>query len=101
MIPLKYNLRSLWIRRITTIMTVLGTGVVVWSSCILFGLVDGLQHSLQISADPLDLIVIRKGATNEINGGFESDKADEISTLPGIAKQKDVLLCIPSSSTSP
>ena len=63
MIPLKYNVRNLRVRWVTTLMTVLGTGLVVWSSCILFGLVEGLQHSLKVSGDPLDLIVLRKGST--------------------------------------
>ncbi len=86
MIPLKYNLRNLKVRWKTTLMTVLATGLVVWSSCLIFGLVEGLEHSLTISGDPLDLIVLRKGSTNETTGGFESNKADEILNLPGIAR---------------
>lgn len=86
MIPLKYNYRNLRVRWISTLMTVLGTGMIVWSSCILFGLVDGLQHSLNVSGDPLDLIVLRKGSTNETNGGFEGRKADDIANLSGIAR---------------
>jgi len=89
MIPLKYNVRNLRVRWKTTLMTVLGTGLVVWSSCILFGLVDGLEHSLTISGDPLDLIVMRKGSSTETTGGFETVKADEILTLPGIARDND------------
>src|SRR3954469_10258650 len=88
MIPLKYNVRNLRVRWVSTLMTVLGTGVVVWSSCILFGLVDGLEHSLTISGDPLDLIVMRKGSSNETTGGFESVKADEVLTLPGIVRDE-------------
>ena len=72
MVPLKYNVRNLRVRWKTTLMTMLGTGLVVWSSCILFGLVDGLEHSLTISGEPLDLIVMRPGSTNETTGGFES-----------------------------
>ena len=88
MIPLKYNVRNLRVRWKTTLMTVLGTGLVVWSSCILFGLVEGLEHSLTISGDPLDLIVMRKGSSNETTGGFETVKADEILNLPGIARDE-------------
>src|SRR6516225_6529229 len=88
MIPLKYNIRNLRVRWKTTLMTVLGTGLVVWSSCILFGLVDGLEHSLDISGDPLDLIVMRKGSSNETTGGFESVKADDLLNLPGIARDE-------------
>ena len=85
MIPLKYNFRNLRVRWKTTLMTVLGTGLVVWSSCILFGLVEGLEHSLNVSGDPLDLIVLRKGSSNETTGGFASDKADDLINLPGFA----------------
>ncbi len=89
MIPLKYNVRNLRVRWKTTLMTVLGTGLVVWSSCILFGLVEGLEHSLTISGDPLDLIVMRKGSSTETTGGFETSKADDVILLPGILKDKD------------
>jgi putative ABC transport system permease protein len=88
MIPLKYNVRNLRVRWKTTLMTILGTGLVVWSSCILFGLVEGLEHSLTISGDPLDLIVMRKGSSTETTGGFETVKADEILNLPGIVRDE-------------
>ncbi len=88
MIPLKYNLRNLRVRWKTTAMTMLGTGLVVWSACLLFGLVDGLEHSLKVSGEPLDLIVMRPGSTNETTGGFESSKADQLLTLPGIARDE-------------
>jgi putative ABC transport system permease protein len=89
MIPLKYNVRNLRVRWKTTLMTVMGTGLVVWSSCILFGLVEGLEHSLSISGDPLDLIVMRKGSSTETTGGFETSKADEILILPGILRDQE------------
>ncbi len=89
MIPLKYNVRNLRVRWKTTLMTVLGTGLVVWSSCILFGLVEGLEYSLSISGDPLDLIVMRKGSSTETTGGFETSKADEILILPGVLRDQE------------
>src|SRR5579864_6009939 len=84
MIPLKYNFRSLRVRWVTTVMTVLGTGAVVWCSAILFGMVDGLQRSLNVSGDPRGLIVCRKGQTNETTSGVELSKAESIVTLDGI-----------------
>lgn len=86
MIPLKYNVRNLRVRWVTTLLTVLGTGAIVWSSCILFGLVEGLEHSLKVSGEPLDLIVLRKGSSNETSGGFELTKAEKIATIPGLAR---------------
>jgi putative ABC transport system permease protein len=88
MIPIKYNIRNLRVRWKTTLMTMLGTALLVASSCILFGLVEGLEYSLKISGDPLDLIILRKGSSNENTGGFESAKADKILTLPGIQRDK-------------
>jgi putative ABC transport system permease protein len=86
MIPLKYNVRNLRVRWVNTLLTVIGTGAIVWSSCILFGLVEGLQHSLNVSGDPLDLIEMRKGSTRETNSGIELTKAEKIPTLAGIMR---------------
>ena len=44
MIPAKYNLRNLRVRWVTTLMTVLGTVLVVWASVLSFGLTEGLEH---------------------------------------------------------
>jgi len=86
MIPAKYNLRNLRVRWMTTLMTVLSTGLVVWASVLSFGLTDGLQYALKVTGHELDLIVVRKGATDEISSGIEQKVAREIASLPGIAK---------------
>ncbi len=89
MVPLKYNIRNLRARWVNTLMTVLGTGMIVWSSCALFSLVEGLQHSLNLSGDPLDLIVLRKGSSSETTSGIESSKADRMLTLAGIERDAE------------
>lgn len=85
MIPFKYNVRNLRARWVSTTMTVFGTALVVWSSCLLFMLVEGLNYSLNVSGDPLGMIILRKGSTNETNGGFDAPKADDLATLSGLA----------------
>jgi putative ABC transport system permease protein len=85
MIPLKYNTRNLRVRWMTTLMTVLGTGLVVWAMVLTFGLTDGLEHALRISGHPLDLIILRKGATDESGSTVTMRTAEEIATLDGIA----------------
>ncbi len=87
MVPIKYNVRNLRARWVNTSMSVLGTAMIVWSSCALFSLVEGLQHSLNVSGDPLDLIVLRKGADSETSSGFDADKADKLPNLPGIRRE--------------
>ncbi len=92
MIPIKYNVRNLRERHVSTMMIVLATALMVASSCFLFGLVEGLQHSLKVSGEPLDLIVLRKGSTNETNGGYETQKADDVLNLPGIARDENGMM---------
>ena len=65
MVPLKYNIRSLRARKVGSLMTIFGVGMVVWASIFAFGLSAGLDKTLEIAADPLDVIVLRKGSTSE------------------------------------
>ncbi len=89
MIPAKYNIRNLRVRWVTTLMTVLGIGLVVWATVLSFGLADGLEHALLISGDELDLIVLRKGSQDEVSSGIDQRLAREIGTLEGIARDSE------------
>ena len=89
MIPAKYNLRNLRIRWVTTLMTVLGTALVVWASVLSFGLTEGLEHSLMITGNKPDLIVLRKGSQDETSSGLEQKTTRQVSTLPGIARDSN------------
>src|SRR5260221_655828 len=51
MIPVKYNIRNLRVRWVTTLMTVVGTGLVVWATVLSFGLSDGLELALREKLD--------------------------------------------------
>ncbi len=89
MIPIKYNIRNLRVRWVTTLMTVVATGWVVWATVLTFGMTDGLEHALRISGDALDVIVMRKGSDAETSSAIEANTAREIATLEGIAKGSD------------
>ena len=88
MIPLKYNFRNLRVRWVTTIMTVFGTGLVVWATVLTFGLSDGMEHALRVTGDPLDLLVLRKGSTDETSSFIDTRAAREIANLEGIARDE-------------
>ncbi len=88
MIPIKYNYRSLMARKVGSLMTVLGVGMVVWASIFAFGLSAGLDKTLEIAADPLDVIVLRKGSTSEAVSAVTESAAREITALPGIETDK-------------
>ena len=84
-----YGIRNLRVRWVTTVMTVLGIGLVVWATVLSFGLADGLEHALLISGDELDLIVLRKGSQDEVSSGIDQRLAREIGTLEEIARDNE------------
>lgn len=88
MIPIKYNVRNLRVRWVTTLMTVLATAMVVAVTVMIFGFSDGLEHALRVSGDPLDVIVLRQGSDNETGSTIEPQVARELTNLPGIAKDE-------------
>jgi putative ABC transport system permease protein len=89
MVPLKYNVRSLGARKVSSLMTIFGVGMVVWASIFAFGLSSGLDNTLEIAADPLDVIVLRKGSTSEAVSAVTEAAAREVKALPGIATDAD------------
>ena len=86
MIPIKYNVRNLRVRWVTTLMTVLATALVVAATVLASGLSDGLEYALRITGDPLDVIVLRQGSDNETGSTVDPQVAREIANLPEIAK---------------
>lgn len=89
MVPLKYNVRNLRVRWVTTLVTVACTALIVASTCLVFGMASGLRQSLKLSGDPLDLLLLRAGSSNETNSGLALDTAQAVPTLPGIALDED------------
>jgi putative ABC transport system permease protein len=88
-VPLKYNLRSLRARKVGSLMTILGVALVVWASIFAFGLSSGLDKTLKVAADPLDIIVMRKGSTSEAVSAVSDEVARAVMALPGIATDRD------------
>jgi putative ABC transport system permease protein len=86
MIPIKYNLRNLRERWLTTLMAVVSTALVVWASVLTFGFTDGLEHALTITGDPTDLIALRQGSNDETGSTIAPEVARDIANLPGVAK---------------
>lgn len=88
-IPLAYNVRNLFVRKTTTIMTALGIGLTVAVLVSILALVNGLRVSLRASADPLNIIVMRKGSTAELNSSISRMAFQDMKTQPGIARGRD------------
>jgi len=84
-IPISYNIRNMKLRRGLTIMTALGIGLTVMTAVFIMMLLAGLRKAFVSSGDPLNVLVIRKGSTSELTGGFTKDKLPILRQLPGIA----------------
>lgn len=89
MIPIKYNIRNLRVRWVTTLMTVLATGLVVWATVLAFGLANGLDHALRVTGDVNDVLVLRKGSDGETSSSIESRVAREIANLGEVARDEN------------
>ncbi len=88
-IPLKYNVRSLLVRRISTAMTGGGIALVVAVFVIVMALVAGLNSAISDTGDPDNLIVLRKGATTETYSAVQIDQFDAMKFLPQIRREAD------------
>ncbi len=88
-IPLRYNAGSLWIRRTGTAMAVLGIGMIVSIVVTMLALVHGLEATFVETGHDTDLVVIRQGAQNEVNGFFSRELLPVIRFLPGITRVDD------------
>jgi putative ABC transport system permease protein len=86
MIPIRYNLRSIVVRRVGTLMTILGVGLTVAVFVSILAMVHGLQNTFVGTGEPLNLIVIRQGSQSETNSFFNRDIKGIIETMDGVEK---------------
>src|SRR6185312_6999470 len=84
-IPFKYNIRNMILRKRLTLMTALGIALTVTTTVFLMMLLAGMRKAFVSSGNPLDVLVMRKGSTSELVGGFTKDKLPILRQLPGIA----------------
>jgi putative ABC transport system permease protein len=83
-LPLSYNMRNLVVRKTTTLMTALGIALTVAVLLAVLALVSGLQTAFQSSGNPLQILVMRKGATAELSSGVTRETFQDLKSKPGI-----------------
>lgn len=84
-IPLSYNLRNLWTRRLTTILTVSGMALVVFVFASILMLAEGLQKTLVETGADDNVVFLRKGSNSEVVSGVTRQQASILETFPEIA----------------
>lgn len=83
--PLIYNLRHLIVRKMSTIFTALGIALVVFIFISMLAFVQGLRGALTTTGSPSNAIVLRGGATSEIQSYIPRDDAAMLRGLPEVA----------------
>jgi len=84
MVPVRYNLRSLLERRATSLMTMLGLGMVAMIFVILFGFIGGLKSTMLNAGAERNWVLLSKGAPNETASFIPRASIDIIRVRPEI-----------------
>ncbi len=88
-IPIRYNLRSLMVRRATSIMTAVVVALVVMILFILSGFVAGLRATVMRSAVSDNFIVLSRGTTSEGGSYITRDQYEIIKSRTQVATTSD------------
>lgn len=88
-LPLNYHWRNLFVRRTTTLLTVLVVAAVVGALTWILAFSAALSDSLSIASDPKKLIVIRRGSESETNSAIRTEEFNRLYQLPGLARVGD------------
>ncbi len=85
-IPIKYNIRYLWNRWTSTLMTAITFALVVATFIIVMSLARGIEKALSTSGDPLNVIIMRPGVQSEGQSQISIERYQVVRNYPGIEK---------------
>ena len=85
-IPLKYNVRNLFVRKGTTLMTIGSIAFVVLVYVGVLAMAGGLRAAFSAAGDPSNVVVLRDGARSEVESFFTQEKERLLVSMPGVAR---------------
>jgi putative ABC transport system permease protein len=88
-IPLKYSVRNLMARRLTTALTVGGVALVVFVFAGITMMAYGLQKTLVSSGSPENAVVVRQSSGSEMASYVTREQTGIIKSLPNVAIDSD------------
>jgi ABC-type antimicrobial peptide transport system permease subunit len=88
-IPFSYSFRSLWTRRLTTTLTLLGVALVVFVFVASLMLSEGLRQTLVATGVDDNAIIIRRSSQAEVQSVVTREQANIIKTQPEVAVNSD------------
>jgi putative ABC transport system permease protein len=89
MIPASYNVRSLMVRKTTTVATALGVGLVVFVLAAALMLGTGITKTMVGAGRSDNAIVLRKGSDTEMASSLEVSTLGLIGAAPGVKRLPD------------
>ena len=84
MIPLTYNVRSLFVRKTTTVAAAFGVALVVFVLAAAMMLGAGIKKTMSVAGKPDNAIVLRKGSDNELSSNLENRLVNLVLAAPGV-----------------
>lgn len=84
-VPLSYILRNLWVRRVTTVLTAGGMGLVVFVFATVLMMSEGIRETMVATGQTDNVVVLRKGAGTEVNSSITRQQASVLESLQGLA----------------
>jgi len=91
----QFGLQSLPQRRGAALSTVIGIAGVVTVLVGVLSIAAGFQHAMNASSAPDAAIVLRSGATSEMDSGFDRSEAQVIADAPGLARNAQGAMASP------
>ena len=88
MVPIRYNVRSLVVRRTTTLATAVGIALVVFVLATSLMLRAGIKKTLGTSGRPDNAIVLRMGSDAELGSVVEESSVPLVLAAPGVARDE-------------
>src|SRR6185503_16602472 len=85
-LPLKYNVRNVFVRWRSTIATILGVALVVAVYMLVQALAVGLESSSGNTGTPGNLLIMRKGSTAESSSQVKLSQVKTIQYIDGVAR---------------
>src|SRR5881397_2412072 len=86
-LPLKYNVRNVFVRWRSTLATILGIALVVAVYMLVQALAVGLEKSSRHTGDPRNIMIVRKGSTAESSSQVTREQFRLLPYLPQVRAQ--------------
>lgn len=87
-LPIRYNIRNVFVRWRATLATIIGVALVVAVYILVQSLAVGLEKSGRNTGDPRNLMIVRKGSTAESSSQVNRMQVKTIQYLPQIARDE-------------